>query len=133
MIRVKRVYDPPSEDDGTRILVDRLWPRGLSKERAGIHLWLREAGPSAELRKWFGHDPARWEEFRRRYWAELSEKRDLVLAIRKKEREGPVTLLHAARDRARNNAVVLKMFLEDEGLVLSASGSRPTGTDGDHA
>ena len=115
MIRVKRVYDPPSAEDGLRILVDRLWPRGLSKERAQVQLWLKEIAPSAELRTWFGHDPARWEEFRRRYRGELSAKTDLLRHLREKEREGPVTLVYAARDEARNNAVVLKELLDGEG------------------
>jgi uncharacterized protein YeaO (DUF488 family) len=115
MIRVKRVYDPPSGDDGERILVDRLWPRGVSKERAGIDLWLKEAGPSPELREWFGHDPARWAEFRRRYWRELSGKPDLVRILREKAGRGALTLVYSARDAQYNNAVALKMFLEGEG------------------
>jgi uncharacterized protein YeaO (DUF488 family) len=114
MIRVKRAYDPPSDDDGERILVDRLWPRGIPKERAHIDLWLKEAGPSTELRKWFGHDPARWEEFRRRYRAELSGKPDLVRILREKTAAGTVTLVYGARDDLHNNAVALKMFLEWE-------------------
>ncbi|MDD1669070.1 MAG: DUF488 domain-containing protein [Methanomicrobiales archaeon] len=114
MIRVKRVYDPPSADDGTRILVDRLWPRGLPKERAAVHLWLKEIAPSAELREWFGHDPARWEEFRRRYRAELAANKDLICMLREKEREGTLTLVYAARDETHNNAVVLKDVLEEE-------------------
>jgi uncharacterized protein YeaO (DUF488 family) len=115
MIRVKRVYEPPSAGDGTRVLVDRLWPRGLSKERAAVDLWLKEIAPSAELREWFGHDPARWEEFRRRYRAELSAKPGLLRTLMEKEREGTLTLVYAARDEARNNAVVLKEVLGEEG------------------
>jgi uncharacterized protein YeaO (DUF488 family) len=112
-IRVKRVYDPPSAGDGTRVLVDRLWPRGISKERAAVQLWLKEIGTSAELMEWFGHDPARWEEFRRRYRAELAGKRDLLRILEEKEKEGTLTLVYAARDEARNNAVVLKEFLDE--------------------
>jgi uncharacterized protein YeaO (DUF488 family) len=111
MIRVKRVYDPPSADDGLRVLVDRLWPRGLSKERASVSLWLKEIAPSAELREWFGHDPARWEEFRRRYRFELSGKPDLLRILGEKEQEGTLTLVYAARDEARNNAIVLAELL----------------------
>lgn len=115
MIRVKRVYEPPSAGDGTRVLVDRLWPRGLSKERAAVHLWLKEVAPSAGLREWFGHDPARWEEFRRLYRLELSGKPDLLRTLREKEKEGTLTLVYAARDEARNNAIVLKELLGGEG------------------
>ena len=114
MIRVKRAYDPPSGDDGERILVDRLWPRGMSKERAGIDLWLKEAGPSTELRRWFGHDQARREEFRRRYRAELSGKPDLVRILKEKAGRGTITLVYGARDELHNNAVALEMFLEGE-------------------
>jgi len=112
MIRVKRVYDAPSDGDGTRVLVDRLWPRGLTKDRAAVHLWLKEVAPSTELRVEFHHDPARWEEFRRRYRAELAGKQDLLRTLREKEMEGTVTLVYAARDEARNNAVVLKEVLD---------------------
>lgn len=112
MIRVKRVYEPPSAEDGTRILVDRLWPRGLSKERARVDLWLKDLAPSNELRKWYGHDPARWEEFRRRYRRELSGKEDLMSTIRERERAGTVTLLFGSREESLNNAVALKGFLE---------------------
>ena len=113
MIRLKRVYDPPTEDDGFRILVERLWPRGVSKERAGIDLWLKDAGASPELRRWFGHDPGKWEEFRRRYFAEMRGRKDLVKALREQIREkGTVTFVFAARDEEQNNAVALRDFLE---------------------
>ena len=115
MIRVKRAYNPRSGDDGERILVDRLWPRGIAKERAGIDLWLKEAGPSTGLRKWFGHDPARWEEFCRRYWRELSEKPGLVRVLTEKAGGGVITLVYGARDELHNNAVALKMYLEGAG------------------
>ena len=114
MIRVKRVYDPPSGDDGERILVDRLWPRGLTKERARVDLWLKEVAPTKELRTWYGHDPARWEEFRRRYRAELSEKPDLIRILEKKAERGTITLVYSSREEMQNNAVALKMYLEGE-------------------
>jgi uncharacterized protein YeaO (DUF488 family) len=114
MIRIKRVYDPPSPDDGARVLVDRLWPRGISKERARIDLWLKEVAPTTGLREWYGHDPARWEEFRRRYRAELAGKQDLIRTLREKEKEGTVTLVYSSREQQLNNAVALKMFLEGE-------------------
>jgi uncharacterized protein YeaO (DUF488 family) len=112
MIKLKRAYEDPSPDDGTRILVERLWPRGLSKERAALHLWLKEVAPSTELRKWFGHDPARWEQFQERYRQELRENRDAVKLLRQKVKEGTVTLVYAARDEQHNGAVVLKRFLQ---------------------
>jgi uncharacterized protein YeaO (DUF488 family) len=111
-IRLKRVYDPPHPDDGTRILVDRLWPRGLKKADAAVNLWAKAVAPSAELRRWFGHDPARWEAFRRRYHEELMEKQDELARLAEAAQAGPVTLLFAARDATRNNAVVLKDVLE---------------------
>ena len=110
MIRRKRAYEPPSNGDGVRVLVDRPWLREISKERAAIHLWLREIAPSAELREWFGHDPARWEEFRQGYRAELSGKPDLIRTLGEIEGAGPLTLVYAARGDARNNAVALKEF-----------------------
>ena len=103
-IRLKRAYEEPSEDDGTRILVERLWPRGLSKERAAIDLWPKEVAPSTELRKWYGHDPDKWEEFRRRYRAELDTKGEVLDDLERRLREGPVTFVYAAKDEARNNA-----------------------------
>ncbi|HUK93022.1 MAG TPA: DUF488 domain-containing protein [Methanomicrobiales archaeon] len=112
MIRVKRVYDPPSGEDGERILVDRLWPRGLSKERARVDLWLKEVAPTTELRTWYGHDPARWDEFRRRYRAELSGKQGLVRTLREKAAQGTVTLVYSSRELHLNNAVALTMILE---------------------
>ena len=113
-IRLKRVYDPPADEDGYRILVERLWPRGISKERARIDLWLRDAGASPELRTWFGHDPERWEEFRRRYFAELSAREEVVQALRKAIQDRrTVTFVFAARDEQHNNAVALLEFLEE--------------------
>lgn len=113
MIRLKRVYESPSREDGYRVLVERLWPRGISKDSAGIDLWLKEAGASPELRRWFGHDPQRWEEFRRRYFGELRERTAVVKLLRELVGEkGTVTFVFAARDREHNNAVALKEFLE---------------------
>jgi uncharacterized protein YeaO (DUF488 family) len=110
-IRLKRVYEAPSPDDGLRVLVERLWPRGLSKERAAVDVWLKDIGPSPELRRWFGHDPAKWEEFRGRYWAELERNQDAVAELRRKIREGTVTLVYAARDEQHNGALALWKYL----------------------
>jgi uncharacterized protein YeaO (DUF488 family) len=112
MVKIKRVYDPPARGDGERILVDRLWPRGLSKKAAAVDEWMKDVGPSNELRKWFGHDPARWSEFRRRYVAELRTHRDALATIANKARRGSVTLLYGARDPEHNQAVVLKGVID---------------------
>ncbi|HME94440.1 MAG TPA: DUF488 domain-containing protein [Methylomirabilota bacterium] len=112
MIRVKRVYEKPSRDDGFRVLVDRLWPRGVTKERAALSLWLKDVAPSAELRKWFGHDPARWKGFQARYRKELAGRKDALKLLRQKARERTVTLLYGARDEEHNEARVLKKVLE---------------------
>lgn len=113
MIHIKRVYDPPEPKDGVRVLVDRVWPRGLSKERAQVNQWLRDIAPSDELRKWFSHDLTRWEEFRRRYRKELKGKGKGLRSLMEMERErGTVTLLFAAADREHNNAVALKEILK---------------------
>lgn len=112
MLKLKRIYEPASSSDGYRILVDRVWPRGFSKERAKIALWLKEIAPSTALRKWFGHDPERWPEFQKRYRKELRAHSDLADAIRRLEKEHRViTLLFGARDEERNQAVVLRDFL----------------------
>lgn len=110
-VQVKRVYEPVAKSDGFRVLVDRLWPRGLSKKDAHIDLWLREVGPSTALRKWFNHDPARWTEFQRRYHAELREKRALLATIKKQAETGPVTLLYSAKDEQHNQAVAIRNLL----------------------
>jgi len=110
-IQLKRAYAPPAADDGVRVLVDRLWPRGLSKSAASVDHWLKELAPSAALRRWFGHDPARWEEFRRRYEAELAQASDGLDELRALARGRRVTLLFAAKDEAHNNAVVLRDVL----------------------
>jgi uncharacterized protein YeaO (DUF488 family) len=112
MIKLKRVYDGADRNDGFRILVDRLWPRGLTKQKAAVDLWLKEIAPSTELRKWFGHDPEKWKEFRRRYRAELKNHPEEVGLIKSKARAGEVTLLYGARDQEHNEAVVLQEILE---------------------
>jgi uncharacterized protein YeaO (DUF488 family) len=114
-VRIKRAYEPPARGDGTRVLVDRLWPRGVSKADAGITQWMKDVAPSSELRKWFGHDPARWEEFRRRYRAELAARKALVAQLRELARKGPLTLVYSARDQAHNQAVVLRETLLHRG------------------
>jgi uncharacterized protein YeaO (DUF488 family) len=106
-IRIKRAYEPAAPSDGFRILVDRLWPRGLAKAKAHIDLWLKEIAPSPELRTWFGHDPAKWKEFRSRYLTELRKKSEEIGQLREKAEEGVVTLLYAAKDEQHNHAVVL--------------------------
>ena len=111
-IKIKRAYETPDKSDGTRILVDRLWPRGLTKRKASIDLWLKEIAPSTELRKWFGHDPKKWRSFRGRYQTELKHHPDQLKLIRSKAKEGTVTLIYGARDQEHNEAVVLKQFLE---------------------
>jgi len=112
MLKIKRVYDPAERGDGERILVDRLWPRGLSKRAAAVDEWMKDLGPSHELRRWFGHDPRRWTEFRRRYVAELRTQREPLMAIARKATRGAVTLLFGAHDPEHNQAVVLKAVIE---------------------
>ena len=114
MIRLKRAYDEPSKQDGMRILVERLWPRGVSKEKAAVDLWLKDLAPSTELRKWYGHDPEKWDEFRKRYWLELGEKGDLLMLLKHRTTEGTVTFVFAASDEERNSAVALKEYLEEK-------------------
>ena len=111
-VRIKRIYEPAVKGDGYRILVDRLWPRGVSKAEARIDLWMRDIAPSTALRRWFNHDPAKWEEFCERYRAELREQQPLLDAVRRQAKEGPVTLLYAARDERFNQAVVLQLVLK---------------------
>lgn len=110
-ILIKRIYEPEAKSDGVRVLVDRLWPRGIAKESANLDLWLPDLGPSTGLRKWFNHDPAKWDEFRRRYHAELKEKMELVAELKERGREGTVTLLYSAKDEAHNQAVALQEYL----------------------
>ncbi|MEZ0360965.1 MAG: DUF488 domain-containing protein [Hydrogenobacter sp.] len=112
MIKLKRIYEPPSEDDGKRIFVERLWPRGIKKEKADIHLWLKDIAPSHELRRWFSHDPEKFEEFRKRYMKELEERRDLLFELVKYAKNGTLTLLYSTKNERYNSAVVLKEVLE---------------------
>ncbi len=110
-IKIKRAYDDPAHDDGVRILVDRFWPRGLSKARAHVDLWLKDLAPSSTLRRWFNHDPARWAEFRRRYARELDAKDRAIAALRGAARRGRVTLLFSTHDSEHNHAVALGSYL----------------------
>ena len=110
-VAIKRVYEPAADDDGRRILVDRLWPRGLTKEKAAVDLLLKEVAPSAELRKWFGHDPKKWGEFQRRYRAELDSNEDAVQTLRQAIGKGPATLVYGAHDEQHNQAVALRDWL----------------------
>jgi len=110
-VRTKRVYEPPAKDDGLRVLVDRVWPRGLSRADAAIDHWLKDVAPSAGLRKWFGHDPNKWDELCRRYAAELDQRDEAIAFLREAARTQRVTLLFGARDVAHNNAVALERYL----------------------
>jgi uncharacterized protein YeaO (DUF488 family) len=111
-IRVKRVYDAPAPEDGRRILVDRLWPRGLTKEKAKIDYWAKDIAPSNELRKWYGHDPAKWDEFRKRYFAELGRNATGMAALIEAMGKGPVSFVYSSTERMINNAEALKHYLE---------------------
>jgi uncharacterized protein YeaO (DUF488 family) len=111
---LKRVYEKPSPNDGKRVLVERLWPRGLKKEDAKVDDWLREVAPSTELRKWFGHDVAKWDEFRQRYWKELDKRKDLVSKLARECREKKVTFVFASKEEQHNNAVALKEYIENK-------------------
>jgi uncharacterized protein YeaO (DUF488 family) len=106
-VRVKRIYDPAEPDDGYRVLIDHVWPRGVSRDHANLDAWERELAPSDELRKWFDHIPERFDEFRARYRDELNDHRERIEELRRRARTGPVTIVYAARDREHNNAVVL--------------------------
>src|SRR5437016_14255254 len=114
MIKLKRAYVPATGDDGARFLVERLWPRGVKKARLKLDGWLKDVAPSADLRRWFGHDPAKWEEFRRRYFAELDQHPEAWQRIQEAARRGNVTLLYSARDTEHNSAVAMKAYLEDQ-------------------
>lgn len=107
-VKLKRAYESPAAADGTRVLIDRLWPRGISKKKAALDQWMRDIAPSNQLRKWFGHDPARWNEFRRRYAAEVHKNPHLLEQLRSVARDGPITLVYSARDEAHNDAIVLR-------------------------
>ncbi len=111
-IMTKRVYDTPEKTDGFRVLVDRLWPRGIAKARAGIDLWLKEVAPSTELRKWYGHDPGKWAEFKKRYFRELDKNLPVIARLQERiRRGGGITLLYASRENILNNAAALKEYL----------------------
>ncbi len=118
MIKIKRIYDQPSQNDGKRILIDRLWPRGLKKEDAHVDKWMKEVAPSNELRKWFNHDPDRWAEFKRRFFTELEERQEMVNEIVNLARKGTVTLLFGSKEERFNNAVALKEYI---GALTSVS------------
>ncbi len=112
MIRVKRAYESPAVEDGARYLVDRLWPRGVKRDGLALEGWLKELAPSDELRRWFAHDPSRWEAFQRRYSAELDEQSDAWQPLVRAARHGTLTLVYGARDEEHNNAVALKAYLD---------------------
>lgn len=113
MLKIKRIYDSPDRDDGFRILIDRLWPRGVSKNKAKIDIWLKEIAPSENLRKWFAHDPVKWAAFKHNYFKELDNKKAVIDEIAKRTKNG-VTLLYAAKDKQHNNAQALKEYIEEE-------------------
>ena len=110
-VRIKRAYSEPDKEDGTRILVDRLWPRGLTKAKASIDLWLKEIAPSTELRKWFGHDPANWTKFKSRYLSELKHNPEQLALLKQYAAKGPITLVYGARDEQHNEAIILQALL----------------------
>jgi len=120
MIQLKRVYEKPSRQDGLRILVDRLWPRGLSKARAAVDFWMKDLAPTTELRKWFAHDPAKWKAFQARYRKELRDKKDDLRQLRQEGKKQTVTLLYGARDEQHNEAIVLKQVIEGSRTSCSA-------------
>ncbi len=113
-LKVKRIYEPSEKEDGFRILVDRLWPRGVTKEKAALDLWLKDIAPSTELRKWFAHDPAKWKEFQKKYKKELQANPEAVSELKQHLRSGNVTLLFAAKDEAHNEAVIIKDFVSEK-------------------
>jgi uncharacterized protein YeaO (DUF488 family) len=124
VIALKRVYDPASNDDGTRFLVERLWPRGLSKAKLRAHAWLKDVGPSTELRKWFSHDPEKWSAFRRRYFRELDARPQAWKPIASAARRGRVTLVYSSHDAQHNNAVALQQYLKKKALRRSVAAGR---------
>jgi uncharacterized protein YeaO (DUF488 family) len=119
-IQTKRVYEEADADDGFRVLVDRVWPRGLKKEQVAADLWLKDIAPSTDLRKWFGHDPAKWDEFRERYFSELDDEQEAVAQLLDKAAEGRLTLLYSARDAEHNQAVALREYLLSHGRESAA-------------
>ncbi len=113
-IGLKRIYEEAAAGDGQRVLVDRIWPRGVSKEQAKVDVWMKDIAPSNELRKWFGHEPGRWAEFKQRYYKELEGKEEAVKELRRRAKKDRLTLLYAAKDEKHNNAVALREYLEEE-------------------
>jgi uncharacterized protein YeaO (DUF488 family) len=130
MVTVKRVYDLPDRRDGIRFLVERLWPRGIKKEALPMKAWLKEVAPSDDLRQWFGHDPAKWEEFQRRYRAELDANTEVWEPVVKAAGRRHVTLLYSARDTEHNNAVALKAYIEEHLRGRQQGASRSDGAEG---
>jgi uncharacterized protein YeaO (DUF488 family) len=124
-VKLKRAYEPASVEDGNRILIDRLWPRGLRKADAAIDQWVKDIAPSTALRKWFGHDPARWAEFRRRYAEEVREHPEYLRRLRALARQGPITLIFSAHDELHNDAVALRDFLLGRQRKQKTAGARP--------
>jgi uncharacterized protein YeaO (DUF488 family) len=124
MLKLKRAYEPVSKADGTRFLVERLWPRGLSKARVHVDAWAKDVGPSTELRKWFSHDPERWPQFKRRYFRELDTRPEAWQPILSKARRGVVTLVYSSRDAVHNNAVALQEYLRARAGPRGASSRR---------
>ncbi len=122
MLTIKRVYDPPSREDGKRILIDRLWPRGLRKEGAHIDAWMKEIAPSTELRQWFNHDPEKWGEFKRKFFKELDRQQTAVETIAGLSKKGTVTLLFGSKEERYNNAVALKEYIES--VMKTAEGKK---------
>ncbi len=110
-VNVKRIYEKPAKADGKRILVDRIWPRGLTKEKAAVDLWFKELAPSTHLRKWFAHDPAKWEEFQKKYRQELRQNKKQVSVLKEQAKKGAVTLVFGAKDELHNQAIVIKEWL----------------------
>jgi uncharacterized protein YeaO (DUF488 family) len=123
MIRIKRVYEPPAREDGARFLVDRLWPRGLKKQSLRLRAWLKSVAPTSELRRWYGHDPDKWEQFLKRYFAELDQQPESWRPLVDAAREGDITLLFSSRETELNNAVALKRYLEGAKRARGPSGS----------
>lgn len=124
-IKLKRAYELPAESDGARILVERLWPRGVKKAALRLDGWAKDAAPSVALRKWFGHDPARWEAFRRRYFAELEERPEAIAGLLQAARTGVVTFVYSAHDPVHNNAAALKEYLEARARRRTAPAGAP--------
>jgi len=131
MMQIKRVYDKPEKGDGFRVLVDRLWPRGLTKEKAHVDLWMKEIAPSDELRKWFHHEERNWSEFEKKYKTELAKKKELLGELKKLQREhGTVTLLYGSKDEKQNQAVVLAQVIAESDLTLRRGSSWETRRQG---